>query len=202
MQCVSTLECDLISLDCSTRLPFPLKHKTVGMALKRGILFELSYSAAINDVAARRHMLQNAAALVRATRGGRGIVISSEAKQVLGLRGPNDVMNLACLWGLGSDRARDGVCALARSVVVQARMRRVSHKGVIEVIDDGIGEKETAERKRKAEEMNLKRSSSDKKIKGTGRDEGGEGGEKLSKKERKKQAREAALKAVETKNSL
>ncbi|KAF9899879.1 hypothetical protein BX616_002797, partial [Lobosporangium transversale] len=42
-----TFEVDIISLDMSARLPFYLKHSTVGLAIERGIYFELCYSAAI-----------------------------------------------------------------------------------------------------------------------------------------------------------
>ncbi|KAG0005137.1 hypothetical protein BGZ65_011883 [Modicella reniformis] len=42
-----TFEIDIISLDMSARLPFYLKHSTVGLAVERGVYFELCYSAAI-----------------------------------------------------------------------------------------------------------------------------------------------------------
>ncbi|CAO3564361.1 unnamed protein product [Mortierella alpina] len=44
-----TFEVDIISLDMSARLPFYLKHSTVGMAVERGIYFELCYGAAIRE---------------------------------------------------------------------------------------------------------------------------------------------------------
>jgi len=42
-----TFEVDIISLDLSARLPFNLKLPTVGLAVDRGIYFELCYGAAI-----------------------------------------------------------------------------------------------------------------------------------------------------------
>ncbi|KAF8536231.1 RNase P subunit p30-domain-containing protein, partial [Trichophaea hybrida] len=131
LQACSSLECDLISLDFSTRLPFPLKHKTVGAALLRGISIEICYSASITDVTARRNLIQNAAELIRVTRGGRGVILSSEARQVLALRAPEDVINLAVLWGLSSEKARDAVSGRCRVVVRQAEMRRKAYKGVV-----------------------------------------------------------------------
>lgn len=187
MQACSTLECDLISLDFSARLPFPLKHKTVGAALLRGLSFEICYGASVTDVAARRNLIQNAAALIRATRGGRGIVLSSEARQVLALRAPEDVVNLGVLWGLSSEKARDALAGRCRVVVRQAGMRRRAFKGVVEVVDDGVGEHEKAERKRKAEEQTG--NGAGKKAK-----QGGGGGQALTKKERRAQA--AAAKAA------
>jgi len=135
-------------------------------------------------------LIQNAAALIRVTRGGRGVVISSEAKKVLGLRAPMDVVNLAVLWGLSQDKARDAVCGLARSVVVQAKMRRASFKGVVEVVDDGISEEERQRRKRKAEESKGGGGKKAKGKQGGGQSAGGDT-QKLFKKERKAQARAA-----------
>ena len=46
MASCSTVECDIISLDMSRRLPFHFKHSMVGEALRRGLVFEITYSAA------------------------------------------------------------------------------------------------------------------------------------------------------------
>lgn len=81
-------------------------------------------------------MISNATQLIRATRG-RGIVISSEAKRAAGCRGPWDVVNLAAVWGLGQEKGREAVGQEARSVVVQAQMKRRSYRGVIDVIYGG-----------------------------------------------------------------
>jgi len=197
LQACSSLECDLISLDFSQRLPFQLKHKTVGAALLRGLSFEICYGASITDVRARQNLLQNAASLIRATRGGRGIIVSSEARQALAFRAPNDVINLAVLWGLSSEVARDAVAGRCRVLVRQAEVRRRAFKGVVEVIDDGVGEEEKAERekKRKADEQG---GGTGKKGKqgGNGRGEGGDGGQKLSKKERKAKTQAAKTAAA------
>src|SRR5690606_23791048 len=103
---------DLISLDMAGRIPFHLKHKTVGTALARGLMFEISYShVAVGDSATRRNVISNAMQLVRATRGrgGKGIIISSEAKKAVGLRSPIDVVNLATFWGLSGEKGREAV---------------------------------------------------------------------------------------------
>ncbi|KAA8911124.1 RNase P subunit p30-domain-containing protein [Sphaerosporella brunnea] len=192
LQACTSLDCDLISLDFSQRLPFQLKFKTVGAALLRGLSFEICYSAAVTDLQARRNLIQNAASLVRATRGGRGIIVSSEARQALALRAPNDVSNLAVLWGLSPDKAKDAVSGRCRVLVRQAEMRRHSFKGVVEVVDDGVTEEEKLERKRKAAEQG---GGAGKKGKQGGGGNGAQagGGQKLSKKERRAQA--AAAKA-------
>jgi len=139
LQACQALECDLISLDLSTRFPFYFKHTMLSSALQRGIKFELCYASGLlnNDGgASRRNLISNATQLIRATRG-RGLVISSQAKRALGCRGPADVVNMAVLWGLGQERGKEAICREARSVVVQAQMKRSSFRGVIDVVYGG-----------------------------------------------------------------
>lgn len=135
--CCSSLECDLISLDLRQRLPFVLKFKTVASALQRGVRFEICYSPGIaggND--GRRNLISGAAALIRATRG-RGIILSSEAKDALGVRGPYDVINLAQVWGLGQERGKESLCEEAGKVVRLAGLKRTSFRGVLHVLEGG-----------------------------------------------------------------
>ncbi len=46
----SNLECDIITLDLSTRLPFFLKRSTLGIAIERGIFFEITYGASLRGM--------------------------------------------------------------------------------------------------------------------------------------------------------
>lgn len=84
----------------------------------------------------RRNLISNATSLIRATRG-RGIILSSEAHKALACRGPWDVVNLAAVWGLGQERGQEGVGREARSVVVQAEMKRVGFRGVVNFVYGG-----------------------------------------------------------------
>lgn len=145
-----TLDCDLISLDFTSRLPFVLKFKTVSAACQRGVRFEICYAAGVNagDALARRSVISNATQLIRSTRG-KGIVISSEARRALGCRAPADVINLANVWGLGQEKGKEAVCEEARKVVVLAQMKRSSYRGVVEVIYGG----EQPERTSKADKQ-------------------------------------------------
>jgi ribonuclease P/MRP protein subunit RPP1 len=145
--CCGSLECDIISLDLSTRLPFVLKFKTVASALQRGVRFEICYSPGITGGSdSRRNLITGSTSLIRATRG-RGIIISSEAKNALGCRGPWDVVNLAQIWGLNQERGKEAVCEEAGKVVTLARMKRESFRGVVHVIDGtGTGGEKIAEK--------------------------------------------------------
>lgn len=48
--CCNSLECDIVSLDLSQRLPFILKFKTVASALQRGIRLEICYSPGVSPL--------------------------------------------------------------------------------------------------------------------------------------------------------
>ncbi|KAI5302887.1 hypothetical protein KEM56_000246 [Ascosphaera pollenicola] len=134
----TSMDCDIISLDMSVRLPFHFRFKTVASAITRGVRFEICYSPGItgSGYEARRNLIGNAAALIRATRG-RGIIISSEAKRALGVRAPWDVVNLACVWGLSQGRAKEALCEEARKTVAFAKLKRTSWRGIVDVVYGG-----------------------------------------------------------------
>jgi len=137
-QACQSLECDIISLDLTTRFPFYFRQKTLSSALQRGIKIEICYAPAIleSDGQARRNLISNATQLIRATRG-KGLVISSEARRALSLRSPGDVINLACVWGLGQERGVEAVGREVRSAVVQAGMKRTGFRGFLDVVYGG-----------------------------------------------------------------
>ncbi|MCJ1402614.1 hypothetical protein MMC11_005834 [Xylographa trunciseda] len=126
----------LISLDLTSTRLFALPRKTLALAVQNGLRFEICYAGGVLDAAARRNLISNATALVRATQG-RGVVVSSEARGALGCRGPWDVGNLAAGWGLGGERGREAVGREARGVVVRAEGMRGGWRGVVDVIVGG-----------------------------------------------------------------
>lgn len=133
-----SLECDIISLDPSTRHRFYFRQKMLSSAQQRGIKLEICYAPGILaiDSQARRNLISNATQLIRATKG-RGLVISSEAKRALSLRSPWDVVNLACMWGLGQERGVEAIGREARSAVMQSGLKRTGYRGVIDVVYGG-----------------------------------------------------------------
>ena len=138
-QACMSLECDIVSIDCSQRHPFYFHIKTVKTALLRGIKFEICYGPGVLNAdggASRRNLISNATQLIRASRG-RGLIISSEARRALGCRSPSDVVNLAVLWGLNQERAHEAVGREAHGAVMQAHVKRNSFRGAVEIIDGG-----------------------------------------------------------------
>lgn len=134
----TNLECDLISLDLSARLPYHFKFKMLSAAISRGVRLEICYGPGVtgSGVDARRNLIGNAMALIRATRG-RGIIVSSEARKALNVRAPWDVINLACVWGLSQERGKEAVCEEARKVVALAGLKRTSWRGIVDIVDGG-----------------------------------------------------------------
>jgi ribonuclease P/MRP protein subunit RPP1 len=134
---------DIVSLDISQRLPFPLRHILFTNLISRGVAIEICYAAGISDTAARRNIISNATGLIRGTRG-RGLLISSEAKRTADLRGPFDVINLATFWGLKQEFGMgDG-----RRVLLHSEARGLTYKGAVQVITTQIKELEKAEAER------------------------------------------------------
>lgn len=123
---------DIISLDLAAapRLPFHLKRSTVGAALANGVVFEITYGAAITSIhdtpdvsAARRNIFAGARDLLRAT-NGKGVIISSSALDALGLRAPYDVMNLAALMGMTPNAAKGAISTTCQSLLIRAGTRQ------------------------------------------------------------------------------
>ena len=190
------LECDLISFDLSLRYPFHFRPKLFSTALARGLKIEICYSGGAlgaQDANARRNLIGNATSLIRATRG-RGIVISSEARRALGIRGPWDVINLAAVWGLGAERGREAIGEAARDVVVQAEMKRRSFRGVVDVI---YGGEKPVQQERPIEEKGHKKGKAKRKADAMLLDEKEVPDRPLSKTQMKKRAKRARLEAEE-----
>ncbi|PKI84148.1 ribonuclease P [Malassezia vespertilionis] len=123
---------DIISLDLAAapRLPFYLKRSTVGAALANGAVFEIDYSAAVdpscdqkNVSVLRRNIFSGARDILRVT-NGKGVILSSGARNALGLRAPYDVMNLATLMGITPIAAKDTLSNTCKSLLVRARTRQ------------------------------------------------------------------------------
>jgi ribonuclease P/MRP protein subunit RPP1 len=122
-------------------------------AVQRGVRFEVCYSQALGEGAGAReraNFIGNVQALVRATKG-RGVVIASEARGVLGLRGPADVVNLMAVWGLGPEKGFAGLGEGARAVVVNEGIKRRGFRGVVDIVRPAEGGEEVLGRRGEVE---------------------------------------------------
>ncbi|KAH7408161.1 RNase P subunit p30-domain-containing protein [Phaeosphaeria sp. MPI-PUGE-AT-0046c] len=138
-QACQSLDVDIISLDLTRKFEKHFKFPMLGAAIARGIKIELCYSQGLvsTDPMAKRNLISNATQLIRVTRGGRGLIFSSEARSVLGIRAPSDIINLASVWGLGTERGKDSLTKEPRSVVEFARLKRQSFKGIVDIVYGG-----------------------------------------------------------------
>lgn len=131
LNCATALDIDLIVLDTTGRLPYPLRHKPCGAAIARGVRFEVNYAPALNaDRLQQRHLIANAAVLFRVCRS-RGVVVSSGAESAALLRAPLDIVNLVNLWGLSMVAARESVGKAAVTAATQGILRARSVKQAI-----------------------------------------------------------------------
>ncbi|KFY24817.1 hypothetical protein V493_05010 [Pseudogymnoascus sp. VKM F-4281 (FW-2241)] len=135
--CLTLTDASLISLDLTQRFPFHFRPKPLMTAVKRGVRIELCYSQALQGGSVdRRNVIMNVQSIVRAT-CGRGLVVSSEARSVLGVRAPADVGNLLAVWGLSGERAVEAQTINPRIVVVNETIKRTGFRGVVDVVDGG-----------------------------------------------------------------
>ncbi|POS82962.1 hypothetical protein EPUL_004340 [Erysiphe pulchra] len=136
--CTTVTEHSIISLDLTIRYPFHFKPKPLMTAINRGIKIEISYGQCIGaDAVGRKNFISNTMSIIRCTRG-RGLIVSSEAGNVVACRGVQDLVNLLGVWGLSREKAIDGLGKNPREVVVNEGMKRSGFRGVIDIIDGGI----------------------------------------------------------------
>ncbi|KAK2189366.1 hypothetical protein NP493_108g02022 [Ridgeia piscesae] len=124
------LEVDIISVDMTQRLPFFFRRQSIGIALERGVHFEIVYSPMIRDQTARCHVISNAQALINVCKG-RNIIVSSACEKETELRGPYDVFNLALLFDLKEFQAKDAISINCRSVVMHGSGPQPCTKGQV-----------------------------------------------------------------------
>lgn len=148
---------DIISLDfaAAPRLPFLLRRSSVSSAIQNGSVFEACYASltGVEDVyaaqrgaqrseleraasltpdarsRARRNLIAGVKDLLRITKG-RNVIFSSGASDILGLRGPADITNLATIFGMQPATARKALSDTACSLVKRAQTRK-TWRGIV-----------------------------------------------------------------------
>lgn len=116
---------DIICISVTEKLPFFFKRAPINGAMERGVVFEVSYSAAIRDATMRRYTIANAVCLMDSCKG-KNVILSSAAEKALELRGPYDITNLGLLFGLSDGDAKEAVSSTCRAVLLHAETRRTA----------------------------------------------------------------------------
>ncbi|KAK9895140.1 PHP domain-like protein [Cystobasidium minutum MCA 4210] len=131
---------DIITIDLasSPRVPFQLKRSLVLKAIAEGTMFEVVYAPAMRlstassslPKEARRNIIAGARELIRIT-NGKGIILSSEVRNAIEMRGPLDLCNFGTILGFKPDQAKDSVSGNARLAVIRGHAARQTYRGVI-----------------------------------------------------------------------
>ncbi|KAH6650997.1 RNase P subunit p30-domain-containing protein, partial [Chaetomium tenue] len=190
----------LVSLDLAAPLAWHVHHRTAMAAVQRGVRFEVCYGqglglgqkGGVDGARARVNFIGGVQALLRATKG-RGVVVSSEARGVLGLRGPADVVNLMAVWGLGPEKGFAALGEGARAVVVNEGIKRRGFRGVVDIVKVAEGGEEGG-KKQKQQQQQQGQQGQKRKNGGGGGGGGGNGGQtgEMSKRQAKKMKKEAS----------
>ncbi|KAF7459183.1 RNase P subunit p30 family protein [Cryptosporidium felis] len=93
---ISSLECDIISIDISSssRLPFIIKRPQVNLAISRGIFFEIDVSQCLSNKGnSRRNFFSNILALTRHV-PHKNILFTCNPKSPFDLKTPIDLSNI------------------------------------------------------------------------------------------------------------
>ncbi|XP_071127417.1 ribonuclease P protein subunit p30-like [Mytilus edulis] len=154
---VSSLKIDIITVDVTQKLPYPIKRPLINVALERGIYFEIQYSPAIRDSTSRKYMIANAQTLIRVCKG-KNVIISSGCLKAMDLRGPHDVANLGLLFGMSQEQAKAAITTNCQSLLLHSESRKITkstvgvvHKTKLEEKDKWIIEQNSANSKNKSE---------------------------------------------------
>eukprot|EP00898_Chlorokybus_atmophyticus_P006434 jgi/Chlat1/6792/Chrsp51S06489 len=129
-QACTSLEVDIITVDLSKRLPFCLRTALVKSAIQRGVVCELAWSGLVREASTtKRVIIGTAQDLVRSF-GRKNVIVASGVLRTAELRTPDDVMNIATLFGLKYDAARDAISIKCRSLLLRGESRR-THKATL-----------------------------------------------------------------------
>ncbi|ABN67452.2 predicted protein [Scheffersomyces stipitis CBS 6054] len=141
--CTTNLDIDLVSFNLGSKLPFFLKHKTIGSAIDKGIKFEVCYSTVVsgsigyanvgdstNVQLIKKNFFNNVLQLIRASRS-KGIVVSSGAVQPLQARNGEDILTLLKTLGLDNSRAKSCITLNAERALISGRLRIKSYKQTV-----------------------------------------------------------------------
>ncbi len=127
----TSLDIDIITLDMSSRLAFPIRPGYVKVAIERGIVFEVTYGSMIQDSSYRRHSIANGLAVTRYLKGGKNLIVSSGATAPWQIRAPVDVMNMVQLFGVKGHLKKATVTLNPHAAFMHASTRKHTFRGAV-----------------------------------------------------------------------
>lgn len=153
----TNLDIDIVSLPMAARLPFFVKHKTVGQALEKGMKFEICYLGLISGPAmyelslvlgttghlSRKNFIGNVLQVIRASRN-RGLVFSSGALEPMHARNYSDILAIMDTLGLKVSNGKDGFVRNPELALMAGRLRIKSNKQTVMIGNQGGAERASA----------------------------------------------------------
>ncbi|KAF6033461.1 RPP30 [Bugula neritina] len=116
-------EIDIISLDGGLKSAYFLKKELIKKVMVKDLVFELEYAPCVSDSSVMGNTIQLAQDLLTFCKG-KNLILSSGHSNPLYIRGPYDVINLAVLFGLPTNLAKETVFGGALNVVKYAEGRK------------------------------------------------------------------------------
>jgi RNase P/RNase MRP subunit p30 len=117
---------DIISLDFTHKVSFPLNKKIIDEAVQRGVVFEILYVpivASSSSSGVRREIYAGTRVLLQYLRG-HSVLLSSGTDAYSTARGPLDVNAVAESLGLSKEQAMKSICETPARVVKRAAERK------------------------------------------------------------------------------
>ena len=111
-------------------------RKLYNECVEKHMYFELPYAPAIRDSTVRRRIIRQSH-IYHAVGKSKNIIISSNAKHVLDLRGPHDVANLGHLFGLSEQQGKFAVTMMAIELIRSAAGRKIGpYRATVQRVED------------------------------------------------------------------
>lgn len=115
---------DIISIDFTHKVPFPLNKKLLDEAIARGIHFEISYSPMLTISKIRKDIISGTKILIQFLRG-KNIILSSSIDNSINIRGPYDIINIGEILNLTAEQAKNAISKNVLALLSHAHARRL-----------------------------------------------------------------------------
>jgi len=117
-------------------------RKLYNECVEKHMVFELTYAQAISDSVARRKIIRQSH-VYHSVGKSRSVVVSSGGGTAVELRSPHDVINLAHLFNLNEQQAKNSVTKLACDAVKSGSGRRLGPYRCVAQVKSKLGPQET-----------------------------------------------------------
>ncbi|XP_017782893.1 PREDICTED: ribonuclease P protein subunit p30 [Nicrophorus vespilloides] len=119
----SNIDADIFTFDPQYEKPYKANRKSYSILIEKGYHFEIPYGHALTSNHHRRNMIHISHVLHTFSKS-RNIIISSNAVNYMGIRGPYDIINLGYIFGLSEEKCKNSILNNCRNVYLKSVGRR------------------------------------------------------------------------------